>query len=68
VELNSIGTFLGGQLGGRMRRHWPAPLVNLDEPEPEIDAAGLFPPGLHAGDLLPLIGRFEGVANGNRMG
>jgi hypothetical protein len=40
---------LGGQLGGRIQRPQPAPLVNLDEPEPELDAAALFPPGLHSG-------------------
>jgi hypothetical protein len=38
-----------------MRRHWPSPLVLLDVPEPEIDAAAFFPPGLHAGGGMSVI-------------
>ena len=40
-----VGSWVGGCAGTGQRR-----LVNLDEPELEIDAAALFPPGLHAGE------------------
>jgi dienelactone hydrolase len=31
-----------------MRRHWPTPVVNLDEAEPGMHVAALFPPGRHS--------------------
>jgi hypothetical protein len=42
-----VGSWVGGCASTGRRR-----LVNLDEPELELDAAALFPPGVHTGDQV----------------
>jgi hypothetical protein len=51
-----------------MRQHWPAPLVSLDEPEPEIDVTALFPPGRHTGGGVLFVRRtWDETAKNKRL-